>query len=125
MLKQESLLHGEKRGKRAPITYTHVELLSMQTSIGTWVNVALGIDVFGVLVHINLNSRPGICIIFTGLYLLLVCVVDAILWEFNAANNTENSNELRRLVLLLKFIGLALLFAFTIWAAVIMIQRVK
>ena len=92
---------------------------------GTWLAIAFSIMVFGVLVHINLNFIVGICLIFMGIALLAVTLFSAAFWPGLGLFEVHRFIAIRRIVLLVKFSILVASLAFSVWAAVIMIQRTE
>ena len=92
---------------------------------GTWLAIAFSIMVFGVLVHINLNFIIGVCLIFMGIALLAITLFSAAIWPGLGLYEVQRFIATRRAVLMIKFAILVASLAFSVWAAVVMIQRTE
>lgn len=96
----------------------------MENVVSQWLVVAVGILMFGVLVHINLNYYVGISIVFDGLSFGGVTLIGAIVWLSNRKNLTLRAFMVQRQkVLYTKYVLFVILIGLSIWAAIVMIQR--
>ena len=104
-------------------TIEHTLRFQYESLINAWITISLSLIVAAVLIHINLNLVIGSCIIFTGLILVMLTVVEAALLYYYAEQNIRLFVKIRHGIIITKYILLIVTMAFFVWAAVVMIIR--
>ena len=105
------------------VTIEHTLRFQYESLINAWITISLSLIVAAVLIHINLNLVIGSCIIFTGLILVMLTVVEAALLYYYAEQNIRLFVKIRHGIIITKYILLIVTMAFFVWAAVVMIIR--
>ncbi|MEO6066395.1 MAG: hypothetical protein ABIQ41_00270 [Gemmatimonadales bacterium] len=94
-----------------------------ESLLSSWVSFDVAVLVFGVLIHINLHVYAGIAMLFAGLVLLLI---SAATWAATTIIGDEDLKALvtaRYVLLQLRVLVCAVVFAFGVWAVVVMINK--
>lgn len=77
----------------------------------------------GISVHINLHFIIGVCIFIVGTWMLACDLVGSTTWMASGEDDVDWMVRVRRVLMWLRLIGLASVVGFSVWAAVVMIQR--
>jgi hypothetical protein len=95
----------------------------IESTIGLWLTIGIGVLVFGVLVHINLDFVIGVAIVVVGLLILVLALVSALLWTIYGELSLEKFLKSRRIILGFKLSLIVILVGLSTWASVVMFKR--
>jgi hypothetical protein len=96
---------------------------TLEGSLAQWLIIVFAMMTFAVVLHINLHSLAGICLMIVGVVFILLILCGYISWQVIGDHNLIKLVSARRILLLLKFLLILIITALCIWAIVVMIKQ--
>jgi len=97
----------------------------VESMVVAWIAISISVFFYGVLLHINLNFYVGVAILYIGVVLMALTIFSALAWAIIGMHDTSRFIKMRKIFLVIKFLLMGVVAGLTVWAGVIMIDRIK